>query len=24
LRGKLGYDPINSVRYLGYRLDEHI
>jgi len=21
LRGQLGYDPINSVRYLGYRLD---
>ncbi|HEX3495346.1 MAG TPA: response regulator transcription factor [Methylocella sp.] len=24
LRGHLGYDPINSVRYLGYRLDESI
>jgi two-component system, OmpR family, flagellar system response regulator FtcR len=24
LRGQLGYDPINSVRYLGYRLDESI
>lgn len=22
LRGQLGYDPINSVRYLGYRLDD--
>ena len=21
LRVRLGYDPINSVRYLGYRLD---
>jgi DNA-binding response OmpR family regulator len=24
LRRQLGYDPINSVRYLGYRLDESI
>jgi two-component system, OmpR family, flagellar system response regulator FtcR len=24
LRRHLGYDPINSVRYLGYRLDEPI
>jgi two-component system, OmpR family, flagellar system response regulator FtcR len=24
LRGQLSYDPINSVRYLGYRLDESI
>ena len=24
LRGQLGYDPINSVRYLGYRLDGSI
>ncbi len=24
LRSQLGYDPINSVRYLGYRLDESI
>jgi len=24
LRCQLGYDPINSVRYLGYRLDESI
>jgi hypothetical protein len=22
LRHQLGYDPINSVRYLGYRLDD--
>jgi DNA-binding response OmpR family regulator len=24
LRRQLGHDPINSVRYLGYRLDESI